>query len=147
MKWWAMLLLCSACHAEICRVDGIEPILEEIEHCHPNALLILDVHRPDCMAKAREKGVQVMIMTPQKDLVPQEEELASGKFYTYAKGVIRMRTAFKGMVLQEVFSKLQELPAQVLMVDGALEQVQSVDQACQNEGVPCTAFHFLAREL
>lgn len=70
-------------------------------------------------------------------------ELGSGKTFRYQSGVILTEENLKGPVLVEVLEKLSKAPHKIIFIDD-LEQHKSVDATCQELGLSCIAFHYLA---
>lgn len=72
---------------------------------------------------------------------------AGGNLFTYSHGVIQTGAKLKGPVLQEVLQKIKDLPTKIIFVDDRKEQVESVEQACQEAKIPCACFHYTAAEI
>lgn len=70
-------------------------------------------------------------------------ELSKGVFYEYAQGVIETEHPAKGPVLKEILSNLTAFPKKIIFVDDRMKQIKSVDDACRELKIPCTAFHYV----
>ena len=122
---------------------------------------LLDAQWPEVIVQAQDQGVKVVAFTkvamdkcqrgaraqtlqalgiPFKNDLP---ELSKGQFYEYAQGVIETEHQTKGPVLKEIVSSLTTRPEKIVFVDDRMNQIQSVDDACQNLDIPCTAFHYI----
>ena len=115
---------------------------------------LLDAQWPEVIVQAQDQGVKVVAFTkvamdkcqrgaraqtlqalgiPFKNDLP---ELSKGQFYEYAQGVIETEHQTKGPVLKEILSSLTTRPEKIVFVDDRMNQIQSVDDACQNLDIP-----------
>lgn len=122
---------------------------------------LLDARWPEVVVQAQEHGVKVVAFTkvamdpsmrgsraqilqalgiPFKNDLP---ELSIGQFYEYAQGVIETEYQTKGPVLKEILSSLTTHPEKIIFVDDRINQIKSVDDACQELEIPCMAFHYV----
>ena len=122
---------------------------------------LLDAKWPELIVQAQDHGAKVVAFTkvaldpsvrgsraqvlrtlgiPFKDELP---ELTKGKSYEYAMGVIETEYPAKGPVLKELLSSLVTHPKKIVFVDDRMKQIKSVDDACRELGIPCTAFHYI----
>ena len=122
---------------------------------------LLDARWPEVIVQAQDHGAKVVAFTkvaldpsvrgsrakilralgiPFKNDLP---ELSKGKSYEYAQGVIETEYPSKGPVLKEVLSSLTARPKKIVFVDDRMKQIKSVDDACRELGIPCTAFHYV----
>lgn len=122
---------------------------------------LLDAGWPEVIVQAQDYGFKVVAFTkvaldpsvrgsraqilrtlgiPFKNDLP---ELSKGQSYEYAQGVIETEYQLKGPVLKEVLSNLAACPKKIIFVDDRIKQIKSVDDACRELGIPCTAFHYV----
>lgn len=66
--------------------------------------------------------------------------------FIYEPGVIQTGEKFKGPVLKEVLQKVTKVPHKIVFVDDRKEQLESVQQACNEVGVPVVCFHYTSFE-
>ena len=81
---------------------------------------------------------------PIQDALP--ELSAGGSQFLYENGVIQTGEKLKGSVLKEVLQKVTKIPHKIVFVDDRIEQLESVQQACQEIGIPVVCFHYSAFE-
>lgn len=74
-----------------------------------------------------------------RDCLP---ELTTNSSFAYSQGVIETEADLKGPVLTEILAQLPWKPSKIIFVDDRLSQVQSVDTACKQAGIPCLGFHY-----
>jgi hypothetical protein len=65
------------------------------------------------------------------------------KISEYAQGVIETESQLKGPVLREILSRLTTRPGKIVFVDDRFKQIKSIDDACCELEIPCTAFHYV----
>lgn len=134
----------------------------------PKNWKIVDSSWPKLITKAQSSGAKVVAFTkiwmhpfifgyhstnlPTFGIILHDElsGLASGKSFRYAGGIIETGNV-KGPALEEFIAKLaalpEKLPKRIVFVDDSLEQIESVDSACQKLNIPCVAFHYITYQI
>ena len=70
------------------------------------------------------------------------ELVGKGVQFIYANGVIQTGEREKGPVLKEVISHLTHQPKKIIFVDDRMTQNESVQQACDELGIPAACFFY-----
>jgi hypothetical protein len=141
--------------------DDIVSSVRVVESAFENWKLV-DEKWPLVISKAQQNNAKVVALTKVivdptlKKLRPENLKrqgvllkddlrgLAQGNFYEYAEGIIETEAKLKGPVLLELLPKLKDRPTKIIFVDDRLEQVRSVEEACQALKIPCVGFHYTA---
>lgn len=121
---------------------------------------LLDEKWPEVITQAQDHGIKIVAFTkvaldpsvrgsraqllrtlgiPFKNDLP---ELSKGHLYEYTQGVIETEYPLKGPVLEEIITSLAACPEKIIFVDDRMKQIKSVDDACHQLEIPCTAFHY-----
>lgn len=127
----------------------------------------VEVRTPEIVKELQKReGVSVFALTARSALAMEKDESLSlpqlrslgfdfeqtkasdelAALPSFYRGIIFTSGNWKGKHLQQIMEQAHVCPNKVVFIDDKLEQVQSVDSAMQEWGIPCDAFWYRRAE-